>query len=97
VQSTANIQPKGAQAPIAPAGLLAKTNIDEIKEMFGFLAGLYQALDQLFLNGREPVVRIRKFILPPNGMAAMSTGERVYAEGHEVLRMVTPPDPDELR
>lgn len=77
--------------------LLAKTNIDEIKEMFGFLAGLYQALDQLFLNGREPVVRIRKFILPPNGMAAMSTGERVYAEGHEVLRMVTPPDPDELR
>jgi hypothetical protein len=33
---------------------------------------------------------IRKFILPPNGIAAMSSGERVYAEGHEVLRMVTP-------
>lgn len=77
---------------------LAKTNIDEIKEMFGFLAGLYQALDQLFLNGREPIVHIRKFMLPPrHGMWTMSPGERVYAEGRDVLRMVTPPGPEELR
>ena len=27
----------------------------------------------------------------------LSPGERVYAEGHEVLRMVSLPDPDELR
>jgi hypothetical protein len=75
--------------------VLAKTNIEEIKEIFGFLAGLYQALDQLFLNGLEPVVHIRKFTLPPKSWT-MSPGERVYAEGHEVLRMVTPPDPEEL-
>jgi hypothetical protein len=25
----------------------------------------------------------------------MSPGERVYSEGHEVLKMVTRPDPDE--
>jgi hypothetical protein len=68
--------------------VLAKTNIDEIKEMLGFLAGLYQALDQLFLNGREPVVSIRKFTLPPNDPSRMSPGETVYAEGHEVLRMI---------
>jgi hypothetical protein len=76
---------------------LAKTNIDEVKEMLGFLAGLHQALDQLFLNGREPVVQSREFVLPPKpGVFSMSPGERVFAEGHEVLRMVTPPDPDEL-
>jgi hypothetical protein len=34
---------------------LAKTNIDELKEMFGFLAGLHQALDGLFFyNRRRP-------------------------------------------
>jgi hypothetical protein len=78
--------------------VLAKTNIDELKDLFGFLAGLYQALDQLFLNGREPVVHIRKFTLPPRpGTSRMSPGERVYAEGQAVLRMVAPPDPDELR
>jgi hypothetical protein len=27
----------------------------------------------------------------------MSPGERVFAEGYEVLRMVTVPDPEELR
>jgi hypothetical protein len=78
--------------------VLAKTNIDEVKEMLRYLAGLHQALDQLFLNGRKPVVQIREFVLPPkSGMSRMSPGERVYAEGHEVLRMVTPPDPEELR
>jgi hypothetical protein len=30
--------------------------VEEVKELFGFLAGLYQALDQLYLNGRRPAV-----------------------------------------
>jgi hypothetical protein len=78
--------------------VLARTNVEEVKGLFGFLAGLYQALDQLYLNGRPPVVQILKFDLPPNSKASsMSPGERIFAEGHEVLRMVTMPDPDELR
>jgi hypothetical protein len=33
--------------------VLAKTNIDELKNLFGFLAGLYEALDGLHLNGHS--------------------------------------------
>ena len=76
--------------------ILAKTNTEELKELLGFLSGLYTALDQLFLNGRRPIVTVRKFNLPPSGRwNALSPGERVYAEGHEVLRMVSVPDPEE--
>jgi hypothetical protein len=78
--------------------VLARTNVDEVKDLFGFLSGLYHALDQLFVNGRRPIVQVRKFNLPPTSRASsMSPGERVFAEGHGVLRMVTLPDPRELR
>jgi|SRR5712664_1799965 len=78
--------------------VLAKTNIDEVKELLGFLAGLYSALDQLFLNGRKPDISVKTFTLPPKrDFSNWSPGERVFSEGHEVLRMVSPPDPDELR
>ena len=80
--------------------VMAKTNIDEIKEMLGFFAGLQTALEQLWLNGRQPIVTVRQFTLPPEVRLSTnnwSPGERVFFEGHEVLRMVTPPDPDELR
>ncbi len=76
--------------------ILAKTNIEEIKDLLGFLAGLHSALDQLYLNGQQPIVHVRKFTLPPK-TSSLSPGERVYAEGHEALRMVSLPDPDELR
>jgi hypothetical protein len=80
------------------AAALAKTNIEEMKDLLGFLSGLYAALDQLYLNGRQPIVNVRKFELPPKGRwGALSPGERVFSEGHEVLRMVSVPDPDELR
>jgi hypothetical protein len=71
--------------------------IEELKDFFRLLSGFYTALDQLFLNGRQPIVNVRKFNLPPNGRNALSPGERVYAEGHEVLRMVSVPDPEEER
>lgn len=80
------------------AAALAKTNIEEMKDLLGFLSGLYAALDQLYLNGRQPIVNVRKLELPPKGRwVALSPGERVFSEGHEVLRMVSVPDPDELR
>jgi len=72
--------------------------VEEVKRLFGFLAGLYHALDQLYINGRQPIVQVRTFNLPPDSRASsMSPGERVFAEGYEVLRMVTVPDPEELR
>lgn len=79
------------------AAVLAKTNINEVKELLGFLAGLYSALDQLFLNGRKPDISVKTFTLPPKQGSTWLPGERVFSEGHEVLRMISPPDPDELR
>jgi hypothetical protein len=56
------------------------------------------ALDQLYLNGRKPEIEVRKFVLPPSkNWNSLSPGERVFAEGQEVLRMVAVPDPDEQR
>jgi AbiU2 len=78
--------------------ILAKTNIEELKDLLGFLSGLYSALDQLYLNGRKPEIEVRKFVLPPSkNWNSLSPGERVFAEGQEVLRMVAVPDPDEQR
>ena len=77
---------------------LAKTNVDEIKDLLGLISGLYTALDQLFLNGRKPIVKVRKFELAPKSRSdARSPGELVYSQGHEVLRMVSVPDRDEQR
>lgn len=73
-----------------------RANIEEIKDLLGFLSGLYAALDQLSLNRRQPIVTVRKFSLPPKDRwDALSPDERVYAEGHEVLRMVSVSDPEE--
>ncbi len=77
--------------------VMERTNVDEIKELLGFLAGFYEALWQLYFNGQEPVVNIRVFALPPKDRFSMSPGERVFLEGHEVLKMVAPLDPDEHR
>jgi hypothetical protein len=68
---------------------LQKTNVEEMKQMFGFLSGLHQALDQLFLNGRKPVIDLYSFSLPPVQDAwRMSPGERIYAETNTVLRVL---------
>jgi hypothetical protein len=61
---------------------MEKANVDEIKEMFGFLAGLYQALDQLFLNGRAPIVEIQRFALPPADGRAARSGRTTLQQWH---------------
>jgi hypothetical protein len=35
-------------------GMFAKTNIEEMKALFGFLHALHEALWELFNNGRKP-------------------------------------------
>ena len=58
--------------------LFAKTNIRELQKMLAFLGSLYEALWQLFFNGRKPVLRPS----PP----AMQ--ERITREAEQFLRSV---------
>lgn len=41
--------------------LFAKTNIRELQKMLAFLGSLYTALWELFVNGRKPVLRPRRY------------------------------------
>jgi hypothetical protein len=74
--------------------LFAKTNINEMKDIFGFLHALHVALDQLFLNGRKPDVRPYAFRLPPHQPrpGQMAPGERVYREAQTVLSLLPAPE-----
>lgn len=69
--------------------MFAKTNIEEMKSLFGFLHALYGALCEAFHNGRKPDVTPYQFILssePPPRHIALAPGERIFREGHAVLR-----------
>lgn len=74
--------------------LLAKTNVEEMKRLFAFLSALYSALWELFHNGREPVLNLRPFVLPPKAGEDKLPGETVYLEGHAALLLMTAPDAD---
>jgi len=49
----------------AADALMANTNVDEVKELLGFLHALYQSLSQLHMNGIKPDITPVKFDLPP--------------------------------
>jgi AbiU2 len=71
--------------------LLAKTSVDELKALLGFLHEVHEALWQLFHNGRKPELRNRPFLLKPvqaPPSAQMRPGEKIYREGHTVLGRV---------
>jgi AbiU2 len=68
--------------------LWAKTSVDELKALFAFLNALYTALWELFYNGRQPLLTVRTFVLPPDSAVngrEMSPGEKVYGECQAVL------------
>jgi hypothetical protein len=65
--------------------LFGNTNIEEMKDILGFLHALHGALDQVFLNGRYPEVTPYKFDLTREPRAP---GERVYREANEMLRLL---------
>jgi hypothetical protein len=68
--------------------LMAKTNVEEMKSLFGFLHVLYETLWGAYFNGRKPDVTIREFALTPatqTPVGSMKPGERVFREGHAVL------------
>jgi hypothetical protein len=68
--------------------LLRKTNVEEMKSLFAFLSALYSAFWELFHHGREPMLDVRDWILPPDDPPRgreMLPGERVYRGGQEAL------------
>ena len=71
--------------------LFAKTNVNEMKGIFGFLHALHGALDQLLLNSRSPDVQPYVFRLPPHEArpGRMAPG-RVYREAQTVLSQLLP-------
>jgi hypothetical protein len=68
--------------------MFAKTNIEEMKGVFGFLHALHDALWEQFHNGRKPSVTPYKFTVPPDqsvGENSLSPGERIFREGQATL------------
>ncbi|WP_316200591.1 MULTISPECIES: hypothetical protein [unclassified Bradyrhizobium] len=63
---------------------LAKTNIDEMKRMFGFLRALHEALIELYLNGRNPLPLLDVTFNPPPARPR-HPGDKAYAEAQTSL------------
>ncbi|MGM4916222.1 hypothetical protein [Tardiphaga sp. 813_E8_N1_3] len=78
--------------------LMAKTNIEEMKTMFGFLHALHLSLWELYFNGRRPDLTPATFVMPPSARHAggsLKAGERVYRDSLEVLfGMLSPSEAD---
>ncbi len=66
--------------------LMSQTNVDEMKEMLGFLHALFVSLDELYRNGRKPELAPRPFVLPPapSWSSSMTAGERVFRESMDM-------------
>jgi hypothetical protein len=60
----------------AADALIAKTNVDEVRELLGFLHALHQLLSQLHMNGIMPNIAPVKFDLPPSPSGGRP-GERI--------------------
>jgi hypothetical protein len=74
---------RGANSLEAEA-LMAKTNVDEMKEMLGFLHALHQSLQQLHANGLVPNLTPATFEVPPTPGGSKG-GEILYREAGNVL------------
>lgn len=78
---------KGVSSAGADA-LLARTNIDEMKEMLGFLHALYKSLYQLHANGLVPDLSPVVFAMPPvayPGASPTTAAEIMYREAGDLL------------
>jgi hypothetical protein len=71
-------------ARAAADALMANTNVDEVRELLGFLHALYQSLSQLHMNGITPNITPVKFDLPPSPGGG-KPGERIFRESGDLL------------
>jgi hypothetical protein len=73
------------------SALFAKTNIREMQRMLTFLMSLYEAIWQLFVNGRRPVLRPRRYSVArmreraAKNAQARSAPERLVHEAERFL------------
>jgi len=68
--------------------MFAKTNIEEMKSVFGFLHALHDSLWEQFHNGRRPNVKPYKFTVPPDPSTrdnSLSPGELIFRQGQAAL------------
>jgi AbiU2 len=73
--------------------LLGRTNIEEMKRMFGFLHALHEGLVELYLNGRNPLpLPDIIFVLPPNPKPQRQyhPGEKAFRQAQDALLMMLP-------
>lgn len=69
--------------------LFAKTNIEEMKEIVGFLHSLHDEMWELLFNGHRPDVKPYKFVLPPDPPVRSrqpTPGETIARDAQTVLR-----------
>ncbi|VIO69480.1 hypothetical protein [Bradyrhizobium ivorense] len=62
---------------------MANTNVDEVRELLGFLHALYQSLSQLHINGITPNITPVKFDFPPSPGGGKG-GERIFRESGDL-------------
>jgi AbiU2 len=73
--------------------LLARTDIEEMKRMFGFLHALHEGLRELHLNGRNPLPLPEiVFVLPPDPKPQRQyhPGEKAFREAQAALLSMLP-------
>jgi hypothetical protein len=73
------------------AALFSKTNIRELEQLLAFLRSLYEALWQLFFNGRKPILRPLSYSvkrirnLRPSATRQSGVQEKIALEAEQVL------------
>jgi hypothetical protein len=84
--------------PAEAALLFSKGSNRELQQLFIFLGSLYDALWQLFYNGRKPVLRPLRYSvkqmrkMPPRRNRRGSVQEQILREVEHFLRSVASPD-----
>ncbi len=77
--------------PARVSALFARTNIRELQRLLVFLSSLYDALWELFFNGRKPVLRPRRYSvtrmidLPSSAGRREALQERITHEAEQFL------------
>jgi hypothetical protein len=83
--------------PAAIGALFAKTNTRELQRLVTFLGSLYDALWELFVNGRKPVLRPRRYSVkemrtrPTPERMAKKVQERITEETARFLQSAATP------
>jgi hypothetical protein len=85
---------EAADAAVMSA-LFAQTNVTELQQLLVFLGSLYEALWQLFFNGRKPVLRPQRYSVSRMrdvpSVRNRRVQERVVQETEQFLRRITGP------